>query len=377
MAYFTGNYGSPLAQVDTRPIMQGAAAQAAAFSQLGKTAASAIEKFREGKEKKEREEDFKAMGQRLYKSNPEAFSAFGVTSEDEANAFLDAVKKDPEQMQSAIQFAALSQQSQARKGQQEVANIFLQSQGPTYSDQYGTFDRATGQPAVDRFSGDPRAFLRSIEQSGQMPQTPQGRGQLAGLVQQMAQGDAAARRQADLAAAGRIPTQKDLLETEKLRRQLDEGEGSKVEAMMTQKETYDKVDGFLNAIEDGMDVTGPIEGQPFVRWLSNVAGDDDVPMQRDLEILTNALVLEGAQKMKGNLSDKDIRFLQATVPQMTDKPEVWKKWLTDFKQKLLSHAAVKGVDLTGTQEASTEASQESLTELERLRKLRQQRAAIR
>tara|TARA_Y100000593_G_scaffold84768_1_gene160734 strand:+ start:630 stop:1703 length:1074 start_codon:yes stop_codon:yes gene_type:complete len=357
--------------------MQGAAAQAAAFSQLGKTAASAIEKFREGKEKKEREEDFKAMGQRLYKSNPEAFSAFGVTSEDEANAFLDAVKKDPEQMQSAIQFAALSQQSQARKGQQEVANIFLQSQGPTYSDQYGTFDRATGQPAVDRFSGDPRAFLRSIEQSGQMPQTPQGRGQLAGLVQQMAQGDAAARRQADLAAAGRIPTQKDLLETEKLRRQLDEGQGSKVEAMMTQKETYDKVDGFLNAIEDGMDVTGPIEGQPFVRWLSNVAGDDDVPMQRDLEILTNALVLEGAQKMKGNLSDKDIRFLQATVPQMTDKPEVWKKWLTDFKQKLLSHAAVKGVDLTGTQEASTEASQESLTELERLRKLRQQRAAIR
>ena len=377
MAYFTGNYGSPLAQVDTRPIMQGAAAQAAAFSQLGKTAASAIEKFREGKEKKEREEDFKAMGQRLYKSNPEAFSAFGVTSEDEANAFLDAVKKDPEQMQSAIQFAALSQQSQARKGQQEVANIFLQSQGPTYTDQYGTFDSATGQPAVDRFSGDPRAFLRSIEQSGQMPQTPQGRGQLAGLVQQMAQGDAAARRQADLAAAGRIPTRKDLLETEKLRRQLDEGEGSKVEAMMTQKETYDKVDGFLNAIEDGMDVTGPIEGQPFVRWLSNVAGDDDVPMQRDLEILTNALVLEGAQKMKGNLSDKDIRFLQATVPQMTDKPEVWKKWLTDFKQKLLSHAAVKGVDLTGTQEASTEASQESLTELERLRKLRQQRAAIR
>ena len=377
MAYFTGNYGSPLAQVDTRPIMQGAAAQAAAFSQLGKTAASAIEKFREGKEKKKREEDFKAMGQRLYKSNPEAFSTFGVTSEDEANAFLDAVKKDPEQMQSAVQFAALSQQAQARKAQGEVANIFLQSQGPTYTDQYGTFDSATGQPAVDRFSGDPRAFLRSIEQSGQMPKTPQGRIQLAGLIQQMAQRDATARRQSDLAAAGRIPTQKDLLETEKLRRQLDEGQGSKVEAMMTQKETYDKVDGFLNAIKDGMDVTGPIEGQPFVRWLSNVAGDDDVPMQRDLEILTNALVLEGAQKMKGNLSDKDIRFLQATVPQMTDKPEVWKKWLTDFKQKLLSHAAVKGVDLTGTQEASTEASQESLTELERLRKLRQQRAAIR
>ena len=142
---------------------------------------------------------------------------------------------------------------------------------------------------------------------------------------------------------------------------------------MTQKETYDKVDGFLKAIEAGADVTGPIEGQPFVRWMSDVAGDDDVPMQRDLEILTNALVLEGAQKMKGNLSDKDIRFLQATVPQMTDKPGIWKKWLTDFKQRLVSHAAVKGGDLTGTQADSVEASSDSITELERLRKLRAER----
>ena len=35
--FFSGNYGSALAQVDTRPIMQGAAAQAAAYQGLGQT----------------------------------------------------------------------------------------------------------------------------------------------------------------------------------------------------------------------------------------------------------------------------------------------------------------------------------------------------
>ena len=49
--FFTGNYGSALAQVDTRPIMQGAAAQAAAYQGLGQTFAGEIEKYQLNKEK--------------------------------------------------------------------------------------------------------------------------------------------------------------------------------------------------------------------------------------------------------------------------------------------------------------------------------------
>ena len=43
--YFSGNYGSSLAQIDTRPIMQGAAAQAAAYQGIGQNIAGAIEKY--------------------------------------------------------------------------------------------------------------------------------------------------------------------------------------------------------------------------------------------------------------------------------------------------------------------------------------------
>ena len=43
--FFTGNYGSALAQVDTRPIMQGAAAQAAMYQGLGQNIGGAIEKY--------------------------------------------------------------------------------------------------------------------------------------------------------------------------------------------------------------------------------------------------------------------------------------------------------------------------------------------
>ena len=54
--YFTGNYGSALAQIDTRPIMQGAAAQAAAYQGIGQNIAGAIEKYQLNKEKRERNE---------------------------------------------------------------------------------------------------------------------------------------------------------------------------------------------------------------------------------------------------------------------------------------------------------------------------------
>ena len=49
--FFTGNYGSALAQIDTRPIMQGAAAQAAAYQNLGANIGGAIEKYQLNKQK--------------------------------------------------------------------------------------------------------------------------------------------------------------------------------------------------------------------------------------------------------------------------------------------------------------------------------------
>ncbi len=50
--FFSGNYGSALGQIDTRPIMQGAAAQAAMYQGLGQNIGGAIEKYGLMKEKR-------------------------------------------------------------------------------------------------------------------------------------------------------------------------------------------------------------------------------------------------------------------------------------------------------------------------------------
>ena len=63
--FFTGNYGSALAQVDTRPIMQGAAAQAAMYQGLGQNIGGAIEKYQLNKEKRDKSESA-AMGKIAY-----------------------------------------------------------------------------------------------------------------------------------------------------------------------------------------------------------------------------------------------------------------------------------------------------------------------
>ena len=54
--FFSGNYGSALGQIDTRPIMQGAAAQAAMYQGLGQNIGGAIEKYQLNKQKREKNE---------------------------------------------------------------------------------------------------------------------------------------------------------------------------------------------------------------------------------------------------------------------------------------------------------------------------------
>lgn len=56
--FFSGNYGSALGQIDTRPIMQGAAAQAAAYQGLGQTFAGEIEKYGLMKEQQKKDKGF-------------------------------------------------------------------------------------------------------------------------------------------------------------------------------------------------------------------------------------------------------------------------------------------------------------------------------
>jgi len=75
--YFSGNYGSALGQIDTRPIMQGAAAQAAMYQNLGANIGGAIEKYQLNKVKRDKSESA-AMGKIAYIMQNEPDTLFDV-----------------------------------------------------------------------------------------------------------------------------------------------------------------------------------------------------------------------------------------------------------------------------------------------------------
>ena len=83
-----------------------------------------------------------------------------------------------------------------------------------------------------------------------------------------------------------------------------------------------------------LNLVGPAIGSDARRGLaylgSTIGMGDETKRrtgQRDLDILRSTKILEGAQSMKGNLSDKDVKFLQDTIPKLTDDESTWNKYL--------------------------------------------------
>lgn len=96
------------------------------------------------------------------------------------------------------------------------------------------------------------------------------------------------------------------------------------------------IDTAIAAVDRGIGV-GPFEGSGPVRLANQIGAafgirEQELKDQRALEIAISNKILEGAQVMKGNLSDKDVRFLQATVPKLSDPEPVWRDYLNRWKQ---------------------------------------------
>lgn len=96
------------------------------------------------------------------------------------------------------------------------------------------------------------------------------------------------------------------------------------------------IDTAIAAVDRGVGV-GPFEGSGPVRLANQIGAafgvrEQELRDQRALEIAISNKILEGAQVMKGNLSDKDVRFLQATVPKLSDPEPVWRDYLNRWKQ---------------------------------------------
>lgn len=99
------------------------------------------------------------------------------------------------------------------------------------------------------------------------------------------------------------------------------------------------------AIEAPGDITGPLAGSAVGQgWagLKAITGQalgksdwaNDREKQRVLEMVSKQNVLEAAKSMKGNLSNKDVAFLEQSVPTLSDTEDVW-KWFLDLYERML------------------------------------------
>ena len=108
---FTGNYGAPLAQVDTRPILAAGQAWGQAFQNIGQVASDVVEKHRE---KKQKEELKPQVIDTLAKMNPE------WTLEELGMAAEATLKGDNLKTVAGLQqIQAQQQQMQAQKQQMD------------------------------------------------------------------------------------------------------------------------------------------------------------------------------------------------------------------------------------------------------------------
>ncbi len=115
--FFSGDYGSSLAQIDTRPIMQGAAAQAAAYQGIGQNIGGAIEKYQLNKQKREQSEAA-ATGtiQSIMQNNPQALQSL---SQDPK--FAKAMERIQTDQASPKDFSLINSATAAYRVQQNAA----------------------------------------------------------------------------------------------------------------------------------------------------------------------------------------------------------------------------------------------------------------
>ena len=116
---FFGQNDTKIAKMDMQAATAPGRAYAAAFESLGNIAADTLEKFREKKEEKEREDNFERMAKKL---PSEVFSAFGVQSEEEKSDFIKSIKKKGPR-EDAMAVMSFYQKAQDAQDARDVRNL--------------------------------------------------------------------------------------------------------------------------------------------------------------------------------------------------------------------------------------------------------------
>ena len=156
-------------RVDNSGIQQAGQAYGQMFANLGKTIGSTIEKFREGKEKKEQQQRSEDLFLRLYETNSDnpIFSALSIQSTEEAKAVAKDISKDPKLVADAMKFAQMQMDQQKRNQANELYDRTIAADERKIADRQRevNFDRfmaGKGQPGqkAPALIANPRQFQR-------------------------------------------------------------------------------------------------------------------------------------------------------------------------------------------------------------------------
>ncbi len=142
--FFNSNYGSSLMRVDNSGIQQAGQAYGQMFANLGKIAADSIDKYAEGKKKKEEQKQTASVIKKFLINSPDTAAQFGIKGDDSitfeqaVEQGANAISKNPKGLEMFKNLQAMANQQQQneilldkfnREGKEREANtLFSQYQ---------------------------------------------------------------------------------------------------------------------------------------------------------------------------------------------------------------------------------------------------------
>ena len=363
--FFNSNYGSPLMRVDNSGIEQAGKAYGQMFANLGKTIGSTIEKFREGKEKKEQQQRSEDLFLRLYETNSDnpIFSALSIQSTEEAKAVAKDISKDPKLVADAMKFAQMQMDQQKRDQANELFNRTIAADDRKIADQQRevNFNRFLGQPGkpiVDPSGPDRNSVLRNLRAGKGV--TPPARmipgpspaedmlisqeaknfmRRAVGAGQPMSEALPMAQKLDSQIAAQtpKPPTRSENLAERKFQREVEKEEKEEMERNKPKPPVYQE--RTLIAIDDALNILNkdsfrlPVAGF-LATTASEIGGTDSANLAQAITTIQSSIGFDRLQKMRddsptggalGQVSERELSLLNSSLgslSQMQDKEQL-------------------------------------------------------
>jgi hypothetical protein len=172
--FFNSNYGSPLMRVDNSGIQQAGQAYGQMFANLGKIAANTIDKYVEGKKKKEEQDELIKGTKAFIMGNPELGRMLNIQATDDisyeeaVDQAVPSLVKNPKGFEMIKGIQAMADQRQKAQQATELYNRAIAADDLKIADRQRevNFNRFLGQPGkaiVDPSGPDRNSVLRNLQ----------------------------------------------------------------------------------------------------------------------------------------------------------------------------------------------------------------------